>query len=802
MNEDGIKPYHLWLSRDPFDKQLNVSIDVRGDHPTLGLIIQRCDIRNRLKLTDILKSTPAARILSWRSTLRFSYILAVNGSTVVTIADLEMAIAQARKSKTLKLQITFGTEQKHGVHPVDGNLNLYFDQMNAFAKHIQAADVEYQRTQPEPIPWEPDPAQPTLNPFGIIRITTGTTEETPDPDRGEFFSRKELQRRSDWDGWRSSQWKQLDQYDSQGMFSEPLALPAGLVGYFMHWTYQMKMDGTKKAHMVCDGARNRSAQTMGHTYVNSLDAPSECLFWAMVAKLGLIAVGADVSNAFAEAPPPHAPLYMYIDDAFRDWWVHDKGRPEIPKEFNVVRVNWAIQGHPESPRLWEKHIDRILRDMGFTPARHEPCLYSGTVNRERVFFLRQVDDFSVAAATTTTCDAIIRYINSKMTMDVKGLDIVGRFNGLDIHQTRWYVKITCERYIYKMLLDHGWLHEGPKPILPIPLPAEAEFVKSLETATPPKTIPEAEALKKEMGFNYRKVIGESLWPMVKCRPDISPHIIKLSQYLDNPAKAHYLAARQLMHYLSVTVDEGIYYWREKPVMELPDEPLPALHVTQPGTSGKLEGLTDSDWAGDTVKRKSISGIVIMHAGGVIAYKSKFQEVIALSTTEAEFVAACDAAKIILFFRSIFDDLSIPQEDATMLYEDNTGALMMANAQQPTKRTRHMDIKHFSLLDWVERDVIILQGISTHDNAADAMTKILPKQLFYRHFDSYMGRRTPHYVQLTSDKKQQSSSCTVPPTMHLTHNTNGPMHGGGTNHTYVDSVVTLISRLLESHYLCS
>ena len=137
----------------------------------------------------------------------------------------------------------------------------------------------------------------------------------------------------------------------------------------------------------------------------------------------------------------------------------------------------------------------------------------------------------------------------------------------------------------------------------------------------------------------------------------------------------------------------------------------------------------------------------MLAGGCIAYKSKFQDIIALSTTEAEFVAACDAGKIILFFRSLLEDLGIPQATATVLYEDNNGALMMANAQQPTRRTRHIDIKHFSILDWVERDLLILQAISTHDNAADAMTKCLPRILFYRHFDTYMGRRIPNYVPI-------------------------------------------------------
>ena len=120
----------------------------------------------------------------------------------------------------------------------------------------------------------------------------------------------------------------------------------------------------------------------------------------------------------------------------------------------------------------------------------------------------------------------------------------------------------------------------------------------------------------------------------------------------------------------------------------------------------------------------------MFAGGAVGYETKFQTVIAHSSTEAEFIAACDTAKMILFFRSLLDELGLPQTHATVLFEDNTGALLMANAQQPTRRTRHIEIKHFALLDWVEQDLLTLQSISTHDNAADAMTKTLPKQLFY------------------------------------------------------------------------
>lgn len=98
--------------------------------------------------------------------------------------------------------------------------------------------------------------------------------------------------------------------------------------------------------------------------------------------------------------------------------------------------------------------------------------------------------------------------------------------------------------------------------------------------------------------------------------------------------------------------------------------------------------------------------------------------------------------MILFFRSLLDDLGIAQQQSTILYEDNNGALMMANAQQPTRRTRHMDIKKFALLDWVERDLLTLHSIKTTDNTADTMTKALGRQLFFRHSDTLMGRRIP------------------------------------------------------------
>jgi hypothetical protein len=93
--------------------------------------------------------------------------------------------------------------------------------------------------------------------------------------------------------------------------------------------------------------------------------------------------------------------------------------------------------------------------------------------------------------------------------------------------------------------------------------------------------------------------------------------------------------------------------------------------------------------------------------------------------------------MILFIRSVLWGLNIPQEAATLLFEDNDGCTAMGNTQKPTSRIRHMDIKYFSLCEWVERDML-LECINTSINMSDHMTKDLHTTLFHRHADFILG----------------------------------------------------------------
>lgn len=153
---------------------------------------------------------------------------------------------------------------------------------------------------------------------------------------------------------------------------------------------------------------------------------------------------------------------------------------------------------------------------------------------------------------------------------------------------------------------------------------------------------------------------------------------------------------------------------------------------------------DSEWATCSKTRCSVGGANLRLAGGTMAWKTWLQATVAQSSTEAEYIEAVDCGKFILFCRSILWDLGAPQCVATVAYEDNDACRAMANAQQPTPRTQHMDIKYNVLTKWVERDLVILKCVDTKLNMADHFTKQLGPLALCCHTNYILGHIPPEY----------------------------------------------------------
>jgi hypothetical protein len=118
-----------------------------------------------------------------------------------------------------------------------------------------------------------------------------------------------------------------------------------------------------------------------------------------------------------------------------------QNRPPIPDGYAIPVVS-AMQGHPESPHLWEKHADSILREIGLTPTVHEPCFYSGIINGQRVLFMRQVDDFAIATPDARTADLLLDMIDDKLTIPVKRQGYLDMYYGIEVLQTQHYIKVS------------------------------------------------------------------------------------------------------------------------------------------------------------------------------------------------------------------------------------------------------------------------------------------------------------------------------------------------------------------------
>ena len=213
---------------------------------------------------------------------------------------------------------------------------------------------------------------------------------------------------------------------------------------------------------------------------------------------------------------------------------------------------------------------------------------------------------------------------------------------------------------------------------------DSTYIHELETA-PELSVQEWAKYEEELGFSYHQAIGELIYALVICQPNILFSTIKLSQYSASPAKIHYDAVKDIYRYLKATKNDSIYYWHKEPRLDLPLGVPPVCRhdgnyngydteTLQQKDNNKLKGAVDSDHAGDIKHRKSVSGIIVKLVGGVVLYKMSDQQVIAHSSIETEFVAACDAGKYILYLQSLLEEIGLRQEEATVIWRQPRGTI--------------------------------------------------------------------------------------------------------------------------------
>ena len=584
----------------------------------------------------------------------------------------------------------------------------------------------------------------------------------PPTEEGRSLSRytmRRLRRLATWPLWKKAYYKQLDDHAEVGVFGAPIDRPPKAFVLRGHWANVIKASGKRKARLCCDGSKRAvpGLRDFVQTYSSCIETPCMRLFFALAAAESLHVTGADCTNAYQQTPPPEIQTYLSLDEYYIAWW-NDR-HPErqldpVRDRHKVLPILKNLQGFPSAGRQWEQYIVPILAELGLKPTTHERNLYQGTVLGDRVLVCRMVDDFAFAVGNPATADFMVDFIASK-GITIRNDGELTRYNGLDVEQTQRFIKVSCYKYIEKMLLSHGW--DTPTPQEPnyskcIPLTERAAQDLQLNDVGPSIGTPAHAAIERQAGFNYRVLLGELIYAYVICRCDISFAVTFLSRFATCPTLQHYQALKHLALYLRVTKDWGIVYWRpqDKPRTDKPDtewqpprmskneedENLPDF--PSPTSYTQLIGFVDASHATCQRTRKSVTGMVFMLAGGAVYYKAKLQPTVSTSSTEAELIAAVQAAKIAKYLRSVLTELGYPQEGATELYEDNEAAIKVSNNTRPTARVRHLDIAWFAIQEWRANNEIELKYINTTINVADSQTKVTPWVLHRRHCHRAMG----------------------------------------------------------------
>ena len=234
---------------------------------------------------------------------------------------------------------------------------------------------------------------------------------------------------------------------------------------------------------------------------------------------------------------------------------------------------------------------------------------------------------------------------------------------------------------------------------------------------------EEEKLSQEDQALFPSGVGMLLFLVKHSRPDIANATRELSKGMSATNKA---GLKELLRVIKYVIDTKSLGLKIEPRIEQSEH-------------WRMVVFTDTDWAGDKDSRRSVSGYIIYLCGAPIAWHSKAQNHVTLSSSESEYVALSEAVKELKFIAMLLDSMKIGYQKPITVRVDNIGAIFMAENVNAMGRTRHIDVRHHFIRDHLD-DLITLKFVTSDKNIADIFTKNTPSTTFDNHQSTMVGIR--------------------------------------------------------------
>jgi hypothetical protein len=389
------------------------------------------------------------------------------------------------------------------------------------------------------------------------------------------------------------------------------------------------------------------------------------------------------------------------------------GYPEDPDICYLLRK--PLYGMPSAARAWHKTMSGFLQSQGCSKVGYEESMWMAVSDGHKILIAAHIDDFIISCAHRPTLD---KFKNA----------LLARFDGTSEGAIRTYLGCEIERnmqdgttvlsqkhYAEDILRTFGFWDAHPLSTILAP-----HSRLSKEDCDP--------SPDRAFHLRYRGIVGSLGYLVNMTRPDLAFAYSELSKYVQSPGLPHMHAAEHALRYLRGTFDKSLKFSRDTPLVDT------------------VWGWVDSDWAGDTDTRRSHAAYILMLNGGPISWKSRRQDSVALSTSEAEYMAASEVGKEIQYLRALLHDVGFTQLAPTNVYEDNLACIAMSTNPVRRKSSRHIDMRVHYCRELYTAGVMKLIPLRTHLMVADALTKSLPGPALSKHRDIMMGHM-PFFARL-------------------------------------------------------
>ena len=511
------------------------------------------------------------------------------------------------------------------------------------------------------------------------------------------------------------------------------------------WVFKLKMesDGSLqrfKARLVAKGFTQQYGVDYDETYSPVFGYSSLRSILAKAANEDLQLTSWDLASSFIQQKLDVEHMYMECPAGY-DKFMSDGTTPA------ALHCLQSIYGLKQSSRLLHDRLSKYLKSLGFKQLISDKCVFVRGSGADICIVATWVDDIIMANARKNKLE------REKFDKDLrKEFEMSPWTTG----EADWLLNMTIKRDWVK-----GTLHlsqplaiekmaekfdlmgrEGSNPY--IPMKPDLKLVKA-----------EGDKIIPESVFPYQSMVGGLLYLSLTARPDVAQSVSVLSRFMSCPGKEHCEAAEQIVKYLYGTKDYGITYTRNgksAPHLEKEDDmPLIQTYVHSrknktaiddpTGDSQIMGTYADADLAGDVGTRKSTSGYCIVMNGGVVHWSSKLQATVALSTAEAETIAATEAVKQLMHMRLFHEELGMKSDVPSTVFEDNVACISLAHGSQQSKRAKHYQLKVHFLNEKFKDGTFAFEKVGTADQLSDALTKSLPRETFCR-FRDWMGVLPP------------------------------------------------------------